>query len=96
MSQDLSVASEMGRGDKKGSDGRERKLTNDQYDEAVDVSMSVAGSSPSKTPPKRERTAEGKDGTSPGDVGKSTAISNRPFDEAFEVDRFLFVSSVRL
>ena len=84
ISQDLSVASELDikPGGSEGRGGRERQLKNDQYDEAVDVSMSVAGSSPSKTP-NRNGSAEGKDGRD-GD-GKTTSISNRPFDEAFEV-----------
>ena len=84
VSQDLSVASELDAkaGASGGRGGRERQLKNDQYDEAVDVSMSVAGSSPSKTP-QRSSPSEGKEGSPNG--GKTTSISNRPFDEAFEV-----------
>ena len=94
FSQDLSVAESYDGRDKK-SVPRERKLQNDQYDEVVEMSMSIdkghpnyqssPQSSKKKSASQNNNRASAKE-SSPDGV-KTTSISNRPFDEALEVSQ---------
>jgi hypothetical protein len=97
FSQDLSVAESYDGRDKK-SVPRERKLQNDQYDEVVEMSMSMdkghpnyQSSSPQASKKKsasqnRVSAKESSSSSSPDGV-KTTSIANRPFDEALEVSQ---------
>lgn len=80
VSQDLSVAESYdGRDRQRNNDGgrnnseREKKLQNDKYDEAVELSQSMdaKGISPAHLGAK-------------GDKGEATVVMNKPFDEALE------------
>lgn len=69
---------------------RERKLQNDQYDEAVDVSMSMDQGNNVKSPGKpvqRPKPAAKETSSIPDGAARTTSISNRPFDEALEVSQ---------
>ena len=94
LSQDLSMAESFdGREQKTTDRERERKLQNDKYDEALDVSQSMDYKGGSPSPEKRPTggssggAGEAK-GTSGGRGGGGSdqmqPIMNRPFDEALE------------
>mmetsp|Transcript_8392 Transcript_8392/g.12502 ORF Transcript_8392/g.12502 Transcript_8392/m.12502 type:complete len:445 (+) Transcript_8392:139-1473(+) len=81
VSQDLSVAESFdGRRDAKQS--KEQKLTNDKYDEAVEISQSM---DQHITPPAKNARPARDD--IKAELNKSNSISNRPFDEALEFSR---------
>jgi hypothetical protein len=69
-----------------GGGGREQKLANDKYDEAVEVSQSM--DQHATPPPKNTRGGGGDDKASKQtDSTKSNSILNKPFDEALEISQ---------